>query len=74
MREIFSPTGQNTNAPELQELCYSYNKPEGPIYGSTNVLTFVFVSNGYSNRRGFFISVSAGIKMFMFTLFKIHFN
>ena len=62
---IFSPSGEGTYAPQLDKFCYSSDELTGPIYGSTNVLTFVFDSNSYSTYRGYFISVSAGIKIFL---------
>ena len=45
----------------MDEFCDSSDKPGGPIYSSSNLLTFVFDSDGSVTRRGFFISVSAGI-------------
>ena len=47
----------------MDEFCYSSDKPEGPIFSSSNVLTFVFDSDGSVTRRGYFISVSAGINL-----------
>ena len=47
----------------MDEFCFSSDKPEGPIFSSSNVLTFVFDSDGSVTRRGYFISVSAGINL-----------
>ena len=65
MNSIFSLTGESTNAPELFELCNSNHRSDGPFFGSTNVLTFVFDSERYFTSGGFFISVSAGKEMFL---------
>ena len=43
MAIIFTSTGETTNDTELLKFCDTDQKSEGPIYGSTNALTFVLI-------------------------------
>ena len=58
--QFFSLTGDDTSAAELDKFCYSLEKPEGPIFSSSNILTFVFTSDFSVTQRGYFISLSPG--------------
>ena len=54
-------SGNNTMSAELAELCYTDDKPSGPLYSTGNSVTLRFLSDSSTAERGFLLSVQPGL-------------